>query len=229
MDLAHELERLSALHQSGALTDAEFEAAKDRILHSEEALQSRVEYAENGPARPISKAFFVNSICGGLWLGVLVSVFSLWLLALGEGDPAVLVLAFWIGVASMLYGAIVHMVLVYRMWASLPYGRRRTTPAAAVGLLFVPLFNWYWCFEVYLGWCKDYNRMASAEGAPLPHMPEVLAKVLCIFMVLACVPYIGLFFLAVNLFILAAFVSSACDGINALARHAESGQPAPTD
>lgn len=55
-------------------------------------------------------------------------------------------------------GAVFGLVLLYRWWATLPPGWRRTTPARAVGFLFIPLFNLYWFFVAFHGLVTDLNR-----------------------------------------------------------------------
>ena len=46
-----------------------------------------------------------------------------------------------LGVAYVLWGA-----LHYACWKALPAAYRSTTPGMAAGLLFVPVFNFYWVF-----------------------------------------------------------------------------------
>ncbi len=221
MPLSDELEKLHALKQSGVLTDAEFESAKKRILQTEEPPAARASRGGFGSAQTISKGFYRNSICGGLWFALLTTGFSLLGLfaSSSRDDVQVFSAMLFVGVISLIFSTVMLLSFVSRMWASLPYGSRRTSPAAAVCLLFLPLFNLYWCFQVYAGWCEDFNNMAKSEGLELPRMPEDRAFTLCFFMILSCLPYIGIPFLFVNLFVLAGFISKASDGINALARH----------
>src|SRR5688572_3268734 len=40
-------------------------------------------------------------------------------------------------------------VLLYKSWAAIRDGEARTSPAAAVGLSFVPFFNLYWIFQAW--------------------------------------------------------------------------------
>ncbi len=49
----------------------------------------------------------------------------------------------------VMLGVIAKCTLVYRMWAQIQSGHPRTTPACAVGFLFIPLFNLYWIFVAY--------------------------------------------------------------------------------
>ena len=64
------------------------------------------------------------------------------------------------------YGVVTYVYL-YRAWyyiQDIP-GLARTTPGAAVGMLFIPFFNLYWIFNVFPGWATDYNRYLDAKGA----------------------------------------------------------------
>jgi hypothetical protein len=49
-------------------------------------------------------------------------------------------------------------ILLYKYWATLPVGWRRTTPGRAVGFCFIPLFNLYWFYVAFHGLIIDVNR-----------------------------------------------------------------------
>lgn len=70
---------------------------------------------------------------------------------------------------SIIY-TILKMMLFYRAWGSLQAGGARTTPGKAIGMLFIPFFNLYWMFVVYVGLAKDWNRIRvnhpNLAGAP---------------------------------------------------------------
>ncbi len=179
----------------------------------------------DAPARPISKGFFLGSVLGGGALG-LVSLIGA-AIAFEEWEEELGGFLLILALAAVVYSGIVMMVFVYRMWASLPLWAARTTPGAAIGLMFVPFYNFYWVFQVYLGWTQDYNRMALSENAPLPRMPEGLAMTICIMTVAGAVPYLGMLFSMTNLVLLPIFMVKACDGINALALEADAAPSTP--
>lgn len=64
----------------------------------------------------------------------------------------------------VLYGVVasaagvVMMVLLYRFWSLIQDGNARTSPGKAVGFCFIPLFNLYWYYVVYVDLAKDMNR-----------------------------------------------------------------------
>src|SRR4051812_41137726 len=78
------------------------------------------------------------------------------LLAWGLADRKVqeLLFFFWI---PLVPAVIAHCMLIYKSWAAIQDGQASTSPAAAVGFCFVPFFNLYWVFQVWLGFAVDYN------------------------------------------------------------------------
>jgi len=63
-------------------------------------------------------------------------------------------------------------IYLARIWSTLQYGRARTTPGKAVGLLFVPGFNLYWLFVAFYGLAQDWNRI-TARFADLNRAPKL--------------------------------------------------------
>ena len=116
-----------------------------------------------------------------------------------------------------LYAAVVLFAFVYVMWAALQDGPARTTPGRAVGFMCIPFFNFYWIFQVYWGWTKDCNRYLAEKEIDAPRMPETLALTLCILILVAVVPVLGMFVSFVNLVLILVLFSRACDAINAIA------------
>ena len=92
-----------------------------------------------------SGGFYVRSIVFGWGAGfALICIYYLsgidWdyqglAFRLSKG-PYILLL---LGVVSLLYGSLILLVLLYKMWAIIPPDYARTRPETAVGLLFIPL------------------------------------------------------------------------------------------
>ena len=79
-------------------------------------------------------------------------------------------------VLSILYFAeIVTMCFFWHAaWRTIQDPHARTTPAKAVGLMFIPVFNLYWAFVLIWGFAKDCNafcRRYDLEQAA-PRLPE---------------------------------------------------------
>ena len=109
--------------------------------------------------------------------------------------------------------AIIFMcVLIYKAWAAIQDGHARTTPGAAVGFMFIPLFNIYWMFIAIGSWGKSYNAFAERQG--IHHRaPAGLFMVHC---VCSLIPFVS----AITLFTGIAILVQFCRGINAVAdRH----------
>lgn len=55
-------------------------------------------------------------------------------------------------------------MLHYACWQALPARYRSTTPAKAVGFLFIPIFNFYWAFISFAGLAKGYWQYQQETG-----------------------------------------------------------------
>ena len=63
---------------------------------------------------------------------------------------------------GFIFGGIYSYVILLRAWKVIQAGGARTTPGKAVGLLFIPIFNFYWIFVAYYGWAIDWTRIRSS-------------------------------------------------------------------
>lgn len=110
----------------------------------------------------------------------------------------------------------VLLVLYYKMWASIQKGGlARTSPGKAVGLLFVPIYNLYWFFQVIFGFAQDYNNFINTYSIKVPKLSKGLFLLYTIFAILAITPLAIFFFIPwwlVGLII----ISRICNAVNAL-------------
>ncbi len=139
----------------------------------------------------ISKRFFdVSFVLVGI-----SSIIQLLLLALAPIRYAIDLVAFpyyvlvWIiGVPTVLYGTVLMYIVLFKMWAALqPWGLARTSPGKAVGFCFIPFWNFYWVFQAYWGWTKDYNRTISRHRVSARPVPEGLALTCCVLMLVLAI------------------------------------------
>ena len=71
-------------------------------------------------------------------------------------------------VTLLLYlpAVIATSILHYKCWKEIPVDVARTTPGMAVGLLFIPFFNFYWYFVSYEGLAEDCAKaMGTKESS----------------------------------------------------------------
>lgn len=160
----------------------------------------------------ISKGFFLGSIAVGLGIANVLVIAGSIQAKNGNADALGTIGLAYI---PMLYGAIVMLVLYYKMWAAIQDGQARTTPGKAVGLLFVPFFNLYWAFQVIWGFAKDYNAYAQRHGIQAERLPEGLFLAYIILCFLTWIPVLGHVIMVVNFIIGLLMVSKICDAINA--------------
>ena len=170
------------------------------------------------PKGRASKPFFLGSIGGGIALLVLVA------LSLAIPAPvsrtAALVFLVLAGLLT-LYITVVWLILIHKMWAAIQDGHARTTPGKAVGLLFVPIFNFYWVFRAFWGFARDYNRYIDRHSLNVRKLPAWLFLVFTILSFLGG-PHVMLItqkiasVYAVDIIVLLILVAKICDAVNAL-------------
>lgn len=115
---------------------------------------------------------------------------------------------FMLALACMIVPVVAFFVLIYKAWAAIDDGQARTTPLAAVLLLLIPFFNWYWIFQAIWGWAQDYNKYNARHNVG----GEAMSEGLFIAYAICC-----LVFLPGALVLMFVVVAKMCDGINAIA------------
>lgn len=96
-------------------------------------------------------------------------------------------------------------VFVSRMWGSLSDHGGRMGGASSWLLLFVPLFNLYWIFQVFPGFATDFNRAAENAGI----RSRVSFGLMVTYVLLSWVPVVGLLLFSVVIW-------QVCRGVTAL-------------
>lgn len=91
-----------------------------------------------------------------------------------------------LGLMTLIAAAVFCSILHYKCWAAVPQQYRCTTPARAIGFLFIPFYNFYWAF---ITWPKLVDGLVSA-GFKLPSSARHLAIVNAV--VFVCSMTIGL-------------------------------------
>lgn len=89
-----------------------------------------------------------------------------------------------VALALAIFAIVYGYIIIYRAWHVLQPGAPRTTPGKAVGFMFIPIFNIYWMFQVYVGWVTDWNRIRSSyadlQAAPAASSGIFLGGIICI-------------------------------------------------
>lgn len=70
----------------------------------------------------------------------------------------------FVGAVAGIAALVAWHVFLFRVWDVAQSFSERTTPAKAVGFLFVPLFNLYWVHVAYHGLAQDMNRQLRLVG-----------------------------------------------------------------
>jgi hypothetical protein len=134
-----------------------------------------------------------------------------------EDAPRWLLLATGIStIVLAIAAAAVMLVLFYRMWAAIQDGQARTTPGKAIGLLFVPLFNIFWAFQVLPGFATDYNRYAARHSLRVPRMSRALFLLYLAVVVCQWIPGIQPAMFVATLLVMLLMARGVCNAVGAL-------------
>ncbi len=173
----------------------------------------------------LSKGFFLGSLLGGAAVATILYIAGVAsIVATEEPFPGALFIV--LGVLTAIYASVAMCVMVYRMWKAIQDGQARTTPGKAVGFLFIPFYNFYWVFQAYWGFSKDYNAFIDRHSIATNRLPEGLFLAYAILSVAGVIPYVGMFVGIAGLIIFIILVVKICDAVNAL-QEATPAEPAP--
>jgi len=167
----------------------------------------------------------------GFYLGTLVALSGLLLLFLIA--PVVMVLTeVWrqsrdlisaliligMGLVIATYANVVWFALIYRMWAAIQDGHARTSPGRAVGFLFIPFYNFYWIFQAFPGFAKDFNAFAARHSLKVARMSSGLFTAFAILCLVAVVPWLDVLLSPAIVIVGLVMTSRVCDAVNAIPR-----------
>jgi len=116
--------------------------------------------------------------------------------SISDEETAVLVLLFGAGSIFLILEVILFFIVLHRAWVAVQKYHPRTTPGLAVGLCFVPLFNFYWRFVAIYGLVQDFNRAAESEDREdlcIPQAIGLLPPILACLYVVPCINYLAIF------------------------------------
>jgi len=114
------------------------------------------------------------------------------------------------------YGVVVFCRLIYKMWAAIQDGHARTTPGKALGFCFIPFFNFYWGFQAFTGFAKDYNALVQRNSLNVSALSTGVFTAYMVLCLVALIPVVGYIVTPVLYVILLVMVSKICNAVNAL-------------
>ncbi|MCB9837880.1 MAG: hypothetical protein H6813_00940 [Phycisphaeraceae bacterium] len=129
---------------------------------------------QNAPQAPPTKRYPPGSFNTLYW----------WYLGLAIGGAVLIVtiILSLLGFPAIIASAVFAAIFMYRAWDQIQDGQARTSPALAVGLSFVPLFNFYWVYISVWGLAKDINLYTERHNIAAPKVNEALALGMCVLM-----------------------------------------------
>jgi hypothetical protein len=115
-----------------------------------------------------------------------------------SGLTALVIVVGLIALGTFIAAYVLALMKVYRAWKLIqplrqvdPAEATMPTPGTAVGLLFVPFYNFYWIFVAYYGLMTRANKFFAWRRYQVPPAKATLAQWFCILSLVGMVPYLG--------------------------------------
>ena len=180
---------------------------------------------DNRPAnvREMSAVTFVTWFVGSVVLaGILIGLgFILVEERLHEAAIALFVIG---GLIAVVVPVVVVANFIHRIWSSIQDGYAPTTPGRAVGLCFVPFFNFYWVFRVFPGFPTAYNAYIRRHGISVRPLSGGIYMAYAVFCLLGVIPVVNWFTAPIALVVVGFVLADGCRAVNALVDAPAKGQ-----
>lgn len=122
-----------------------------------------------------------------------------------------------------IYLGVIMAFLWYRAWQSIQDGHARTTPGKAVGFSFIPVFNFYWVFQLTWGFAKDANAYVERhdihEGAVSEGLFLAFPILTLVGLIVTRIPVVGYCYSVFGFVLLLVVVNRICDTVLAVQQH----------
>lgn len=120
----------------------------------------------------------------------------------------------FVSMIPLLIATVLTMIYLYRAWYVLQPHTAYSTPGKAVGFLFIPFFNLYWCFIAYWRWGQEWNRLVASSPAH-PHAPRMSDGLFLTFPILTIVAgFLGIIGLIPYLIVQIMVIKGICNAVN---------------
>ena len=161
----------------------------------------------------LSKLLYVGTYLLGIPLSGVINAYGLSLESSQKGTGIILIVSAYIMMFLVMF---LWFHLYYTGWKAIQDGHARTTPARAIGFLFIPFYNAYWMFPAIWGFAKDYNAFIARHSLNIKRLPEKLFLTYVISILLWAIPGLNIFAAVLTLALNIPIMSKMCDAINAL-------------
>jgi predicted Zn finger-like uncharacterized protein len=121
----------------------------------------------------LSKAVFVYCWAAVRIIAGVLGALGL-MLAIRKGTHSTLIATFAAADVFLVCSVAIELALYYKMWAAIQDSEASTSPAKAIGFLFIPVFNIYWALLMLTGFAEDYNAFIQRRSVKTKDLPMSL-------------------------------------------------------
>jgi predicted Zn finger-like uncharacterized protein len=146
--------------------------------------ESRRVKGEKPKAKALSKTVFVYCWMAVRIIAGIFGVLGL-MMVIRKGAHSTLIAAFAAADVFLILSVLIELALFYKMWAAIQDDQASISPAKAVGLLFIPVFNIYWALLMVTGFVEDYNAFIHRRSVKTKDLPFTLFLIYAFAFILA--------------------------------------------
>jgi len=117
---------------------------------------------------------------------------GLFAMVVASAIPLLGVLACLILIGSAVGSVVFHCLMLHKLWSLIPVQVAETTPAKAVGFIFIPFFSLYWIFVAFYGLAKALNAETRRNSIANATVNENMSLTACILYCGSFVPILGI-------------------------------------
>ena len=115
--------------------------------------------------------------------------FLIFWICMAAGIPLSIVI---IGIPGVIAAVVFYCFIMHKLWSIIPANVAKTTPGKAVGLSFVPFFNFYWNFVAFHGLAQALNAETKRNSILNKEVNEGMSLTYCILICCSIIPYLGI-------------------------------------
>ena len=144
---------------------------------------------EKPESKAITKTALSKTVFVSCWMAVRIIAGILGalglMLAIRNGTNSTLIATFAAADVFLVSSVLIELALYYKMWAAIQDDQASTSPAKAIGFLFIPVFNIYWSLYMFPGFVDDYNAFKRRRSVKTKDLPFILFLIHAIVFLLA--------------------------------------------
>lgn len=110
----------------------------------------------------------------------------------------------------------IHYVFTYKVWTTVSSFSKRANPFTSIAFQWIPVYNFYWYFQIYQGMAEDFNHYTAQNQKNIPAVNTGLATSVSVLMCAMAIPIVNIVAAIPFVIIYALYMNNIGNAVNAL-------------